>query len=103
MSHDMSEAEISKHVRTYMMVFGALMVLTVVTVAASYLQLNIFMTVAVALLIATVKGSLVACYFMHLIDERRFIYLALILTGVFFIGLLLLPVFGMVDQVQEVQ
>jgi caa(3)-type oxidase subunit IV len=48
--------------------------------------------VAIALLIATIKGALVACYFMHLISERRLIYLVLALTVVFFLFLLLLPI-----------
>jgi len=48
--------------------------------------------VSVALLVATVKGSLVACYFMHLISEKKLIYAVLALTVVFFIALLALPV-----------
>jgi hypothetical protein len=50
------------------------------------------MAVALALLVATVKGSLVACYFMHLISEKKLIYAVLVLTAVFFIVLLALPV-----------
>ena len=47
----------------------------------------------VALLVAIVKGSLVACYFMHLISEKKLIYAVLVLTVVFFVALLALPVF----------
>jgi caa(3)-type oxidase subunit IV len=46
----------------------------------------------VALLVATIKGSLVACYFMHLISEKKLIYAVLVLTVVFFAVLLALPV-----------
>jgi caa(3)-type oxidase subunit IV len=46
----------------------------------------------VALLVATIKGTLVACYFMHLISEKKLIYAVLALTAVFFIALLALPV-----------
>ena len=46
----------------------------------------------VALFVATVKGSLVACYFMHLISEKKLIYAVLALTVAFFIALLALPV-----------
>jgi caa(3)-type oxidase subunit IV len=46
------------------------------------------MAIAVALVIALVKGSLVAAYFMHLISERRLVYAVLALT-VFFFGVLL--------------
>ena len=49
--------------------------------------------VTVALLVATIKGSLVACYFMHLISEKKLIYAVLALTVVFFMALLALPVF----------
>ena len=38
--------------------------------------------VTVALLVALVKGSLVACYFMHLISEKKLIYAVLALTAV---------------------
>ena len=65
---------------------------TIVTVAISYLHLPVAMAVTVALLVAIVKGSLVACYFMHLISEKKLIYAVLILTGVFFVALLALPV-----------
>ena len=69
------------------------MVLTIVTVAISYLDLAVPMAVTVALLVAIVKGSLVACYFMHLISEKKLIYAVLALTVAFFVVLLALPVF----------
>ena len=84
-------ADIDRHVRIYITVFVALMVLTVVTVAVSYLHLSTPMAVTVALLIAIIKGSLVACYFMHLISEKKVIYAVLALTAVFFIALMVLP------------
>ena len=85
-------ADIDKHVRVYITVFVALMVLTVITVAVSYLDLSVPMAVTLALIIATVKGSLVASYFMHLISEKKLIHAVLILTAVFFVALLLLPI-----------
>jgi cytochrome c oxidase subunit 4 len=90
LGHD--PADIDKHVRVYITVFVALMVLTMVTVAISYLDLPVPMAVTVALLVATVKGSLVACYFMHLLSEKRLIIAVLALTVVFFVVLLALPV-----------
>ena len=84
--------DIDKHVRIYITVFVALMALTLITVAVSYLHLPLPIAVTVALLIATVKGSLVACYFMHLISEKKLIYAVLGLTAVFFVALLALPV-----------
>jgi cytochrome c oxidase subunit 4 len=84
--------DIDRHVRVYITVFVALMVLTIVTVAISYLDLSIGMAVTVALLVATIKGGLVACYFMHLISEKKLIYAVLALTVAFFIPLMVLPV-----------
>ena len=84
-------ADIDKHVRVYIIVFVALMALTFVTVAISYLDLPPAMAIAVALFVATIKGSLVACYFMHLISEKRLIYAVLVITVVKFVALLALP------------
>ena len=86
-------ADIDRHVRVYITVFVALMALTVITVAVSYLHLPPVMAVTVALFVATVKGSLVACYFMHLISEKRLIYVVLVITVVKFAALLALPAF----------
>ncbi len=83
--------EIRKETRTYILVFVALAALTVVTVAVSYLHLSVLPAVLLALFIATIKGSLVACFFMHLISERKLVYSVLILTAAFFIVLMFLP------------
>ena len=86
-------AEIDRHVRVYIIVFVALMALTIITVAISYLDLPPAMAITVALFVATIKGALVACYFMHLISEKKLIYAVLVITTVKFIALLALPVF----------
>ncbi len=65
--------DVKKHVRIYMSVFAALAVLTIVTVAVGYLDLPIIPALVVALLIASIKGGLVAGYFMHLVSEERLI------------------------------
>ena len=83
--------EIKKHVKIYISVFVALAALTVITVAVSYLHLPIHQAVLVALTIATIKGSFVALFFMHLISEKQIIYWVLGLTFIFFAVLLLIP------------
>ena len=88
---DHDPAEIDRHVKVYITVFVALMALTLITVAISYLDLSTPMAITLALFVATIKGSLVACYFMHLISERRLIYLVLIITVVKFAALMALP------------
>ena len=98
---DNHAVDIDKHVRAYMIVFASLMVLTIVTVAIAFLDLPVWAAIGVALFVATIKGSLVACFFMHLISEKKLIYSVLILTVAFFFVLLTLPlVTSMVDQVR---
>ena len=84
--------DIDKHVRIYITVFVALMVLTIITVAVSRVHLALPLAVTVALFVATVKGALVAGYFMQLVSEKKLIYAVLALTVVFFAVLLALPV-----------
>ena len=80
--------DIAAQVRGYLMVFGALLVLTMVTVGVSYLDLPEAETVVVALTIATIKASLVALFFMHLKGERPMVKWPLALTAFLFVGLL---------------
>ncbi len=88
---------IHHHLKTYVSVFVALMALTVVTVLASYLKLSLTATIILALIIASIKGTLVACYFMHLISEKKTIYLVLILSVLFIAGLPLLTLLAKYD------
>ena len=53
----------------YVLVWGALMVLTVVTVMTGRMHLPDW-GLALALIIASVKGGLVALYFMHLAEHQ---------------------------------
>jgi cytochrome c oxidase subunit 4 len=89
--------DIDRHVRVYITVFVALMVLTIVTVAVSRYHFPVPIAVTIALIVATIKGSLVACYFMHLISEKKLIYAVLALTVAFFAVLLALPVLTFSD------
>ena len=91
--------DIRSHVKTYFMVFGALMVLTVITVAVSYVELATPMAITVALVVAIIKGSLVALFFMHLLHERKVIYWALALTAIFFVFLMFVPLFTNSDKI----
>jgi len=89
--------DIDRHVRVYITVFVALMALTIITVAISYLDFPTPIAVSVAMFVAIVKGSLVAGYFMHLVSEKKLIYAVLVLTAVFFAALLALPIFTVSD------
>jgi cytochrome c oxidase subunit 4 len=75
------------HVKRYVAVFGALLALTLVTVAISYLQLPSTPTVALGLTIAAAKATLVALFFMHLKGERPMVFWPLALTAFLFAAL----------------
>ena len=96
-AHD--AAAVKKAVRKYLIIFGALLVGTVVTVLASYVHFGApgsnTLNILVALLIASVKAFLVAGYFMHLISERKMIYGILLATVFFFAVLMYLTIWSM--------
>lgn len=75
-------------------VWGALMVLTVVTVAVTYLPMGDLpaMGLWIAMGIATVKAVLVALYFMHLWWDRPFhsiVFVTALLCAMLLVGLAL--------------
>lgn len=84
--------DISKHIRGYLIIGGTLIVGTVLTVLASYIDLGHHWNIVLALIIATVKASLVALYFMHLISEKQMIYTVLGFTAFFFVGLMFITI-----------
>lgn len=98
MAHEMTAAEVKKHVRVYLIVFGALLVLTFATVAVSLLDVALGSALAIALVIALVKGSLVAMYFMHLIGERQVIMWTLACAAVFLLSMFVLFISALADQ-----
>ena len=85
-------AAVKEHVRVYFIVFTALAVLTVVTVAISYLELPTAYAISIALVVATVKAGMVALYFMHLISEEKIVLWLLVLCAAFLVALMVLPV-----------
>ena len=100
MSSDHDIIDIQRHIKVYMTIFAALAVLTILTVAASYLDLSTGEAILLALTIASVKGSLVAGYFMHLISEKALITWILMLTAGFFFVLMFIPMASFIDQAQ---
>jgi cytochrome c oxidase subunit IV len=73
--------------KTYYGVFGALLVLTGLTYAVSYMSLGPA-SLPVAIFVAVLKASLVCAYFMHLkYDDRYHVFVfmsTLIFVGIFF-------------------
>jgi cytochrome c oxidase subunit 4 len=92
-----------KSIRTYGIVGGLLLVFTVITVAVNQIHLSsVALAITVALIIACMKGSMVASIFMHLNHEKKWIYGALILTVVFFVVLMMLPGLTVADGIGKV-
>jgi cytochrome c oxidase subunit 4 len=90
-AHSHSPEEVAKHKKVYIAVFIALLVGTVVTVALNWLHFDSkALTIAIALFVATIKATLVACYFMHLISEKKMIYIILGFTTILAIALMVL-------------
>src|SRR3982751_4724259 len=92
-------AEIHKSVRKYYAVGGLLFVFTAITVAVNQIHLAVPLAITVALVIATMKGSMVASIFMHLSHEKKWIYGSLILTIIGFAILMLVPSLTMNDNI----
>jgi caa(3)-type oxidase subunit IV len=92
--------DVSKHIKKYLMVGGALMILTVITVALSYFDFGSHnANIAVGMLVATFKAGLVAAIFMHLSAERHLVYQILIFTTFFVLGLFWLTYLAWYDPV----
>ncbi len=84
MGHSHSEPHISP-LSLYFKVFGSLIVLTFVTVGVSYLGMPATPSIIVAMAVASVKASLVAAWFMHLLHDTKF-NIGLFLASIWFIG-----------------
>ncbi|HAB16388.1 MAG TPA: cytochrome C oxidase subunit IV family protein [Verrucomicrobiota bacterium] len=76
------------HKKVYWVVGAALLAGTLITVLAREWNFSsVMLTVAVALFVATVKAFLVCGYFMHLLSEKKVVYLTLAATVAFAIGM----------------
>jgi cytochrome c oxidase subunit 4 len=82
--------DVRSHVRLYWMIGAALYVFTIITVAVNQVHLAIPLAITVALIVATIKGSMVATVFMHLSNEKRWIYGSLLLTAFFFVAMMVI-------------
>ena len=83
--------ELKKHEKFYWIIFWGLILGTLVTVGLYYVEFNsIAVTVAIAMVVASVKGFLVAGFFMHLTNEKKTIYSIMAVTVLFFIALMFL-------------
>ena len=72
---------------TYYTVFAALIVLTILTVSASFIPLGPWHT-AVGLVFGAMKATLVILIFMHLLYSPRLMWVTL-LAGLFWLGIMI--------------
>ncbi len=91
--------------RLYLGIASVLLFLTIVTVAAAEFDFGSF-NLFIALLIATVKGTLVALYFMHLKYDNKLYVTLLVMSFVFlgiFIGITMLDTMfrGEIDPIRD--
>ena len=90
MSPDLSKTNYHGGPKLYAGVLATLVVLTGITMTASYVDFGSpAVNVVIALAIASIKASLVALYFMHLRYDKPFLSVIFV-TGLFFLGLLLM-------------
>src|SRR5262245_46655467 len=95
MSDAHSHAEIKKHNKVYLIIFVALLVGTIITVLLNAVHFDSFtLTVSIALFVATIKASLVAGFFMHLVSEKKAIYAMLAATAFFFVAMMYLIIWS---------
>jgi len=95
---DLTPEEIRHHVKTYVIVFVALAFFHRRDRCYFLPGFRCGASVVLALGVASVKGALVASYFMHLIDEKITIYWTLLITAAMFLILMLLPLGNMLAQ-----
>ena len=89
---------VHQQVKNYLIVFGTLLILTVITVLLSRVQVQVALGVVLALIVAGIKGTLVAGIFMHMFSEKiSVVNIVLIFSGIFFLVMIGLILFGYFD------
>lgn len=87
--HEHADEQHVLPISVYLGVWGALVFLTVVTVAVSRFDFGSANTF-IALLVATIKGSLVALYFMHLRYDNK-LNLIILISSLLFVSIFFTP------------
>src|SRR5512132_412431 len=93
LSHAHGEEAHASHVPRYLVVWGALLVLTFGTWAISRVHIPGMGAILVALGIAIAKGTLVALFFMHLYDQpgaNRIVFVTSLVFVALLVGLTVL-------------
>ena len=98
MSEPLSAQAFRSYARRCGLVFGVVATMTLLMVASTYLPLgSSSLKIVIVLAVASVNAGLVAGYLMHLISEQKVIYTLLLVTGIFFAGLMGLSIYATHD------
>src|ERR1700690_3903494 len=92
-THNAHATDAKAEARGYVLTLTALLILTMITVGASYIDFGQG-NIVIALAIATVKATLVSLFFMHLAHDKPINGLIAV-AGFIFLGLFLM--FDMID------
>lgn len=85
---DAPQEEVKKQSRIYWIIGGALILLTAVT----FLNFTLGAAVSAALMIAGLQALLAASVFMHLISEKKVIFILIAFTVLMLLAVLFLPI-----------
>lgn len=87
-THNAHTVDSKKETRQHVITLATLLVLTLITVGASYIDFGAG-NIVIALAIATVKASIVALFFMHLLHDKP-VNGVIAVAGFLFLGIFLL-------------
>ena len=81
------------NIRRYLIIFGCMVVSALVTVGISLAPFgNHKINIGLALVVIVFQAFLVLGFMMHLLTERKMVYIVLVFTGIFLLALMVLTV-----------
>jgi caa(3)-type oxidase subunit IV len=95
--------DLAKNIRTYLKVGAVLIAFTFITVFVAY-KVDLgdkHLNIALGLIIAAFKVTLVGLIFMHLNHERGLIYKTLVFAFIFFAGMMFLFCLAYYDPIRD--
>ena len=90
---DHNSEDLSGYGKRCIVIFSVVMCVTLMMVGLFYAHLpNHVLSIALTLAAAFVNAALVACYLMHILNEKKMTYITFAFTIIFFIGLMALTI-----------
>ncbi len=91
---DMTNQDIQKETKNYLVIFGGLLILTGVSLGVHFMHLPVQLSIVIIIGIALTQAAISAAYYMHLISEKKLIFFVLAMAASFFLAMILLISFG---------